>query len=238
MHGRVRRGSLAALAIGLGLLTAGCGALSGTDAEGASAGTSGSPSASASPAPKPLDAAALLATTWPAEAHQLKASAAEVGRPAAVTSLSDPECGQFLALKDGASAPVVVTQGITFKRDTSRGGMIIAAYGSLAEARDAFARLRETRGVCPFFSDAGSPNAPVVTLVDRPAPAEGDEALAFALAVDVPGQRDTQTEEHVVARVGAVIIDFRKMSSGDKDYREVPTFFMSGQVTKLVQAQR
>ncbi|MGW6710048.1 hypothetical protein ACWGDE_34880 [Streptomyces sp. NPDC054956] len=240
MHRRIRRRrSFAALAIGLGLFTAGCGPLSGADKGALKTTTtpSASPSPSPSPDRKPLDAAALLDTAVPAEAYQVEPAPAEVRQPASVKPLSNPVCGQFLGLKDGLSATVVVTQGLTFKADAARGGMTTAAYKNVADARDAFAQLRTTRAACPSFSAAGTPNAPVVSVVDRTAPPEGDEALAFALTADLSERQDTLMEEHVVVRVGAAIIDFRKMSFGGDGPRGVPTFLMSGQVTRLVQAQ-
>ncbi|MFD7260237.1 hypothetical protein [Streptomyces sp. NPDC059874] len=239
MRGRVRHRPLATPVIGLGLalglFTTACGPLSGTD-DAKNTSTDSSPSPS--PVPKPLDAKALLAATLSAqEVNMVDAPPAEERRPDPVKELSDPECRQFLALKDGASAPVVVTQAFQWKRGVWA-GTTLAAYGNVTDALNAFAKLRTTRAGCQSFSEAGTPDAPVVTFVDRTSPAQGDEALAFALATDVPGQRDATTEEHVVARVGTVIVDFRRLSSDGKGIGEFPTSLMARQVTHLVLAQR
>ncbi|MFJ8017874.1 hypothetical protein [Streptomyces sp. NPDC096339] len=238
MHRRVRRRpAVAALAIGLGLLTTGCDALPGADAKSPATVAPPAPLPAPSPDPKPLDAGALLAAT---PANYSGAEPAEERRRAPVTQVSDPECRQFLALKDGESARAVVTQDFTWQKDgRGSGTSTLAAYGSVNEAREVFARLRGAQFACPSFSDAGDTDSSATNVVDRPAPPEGDEALAFALARSLGKDRSTMmAEEHVVTRVGTVIVDFRKVSYDGQGIVFFPTSLMSHQVTLLVLAQR
>lgn len=225
---------LAAPAAGLALFTTGCEPLTGTDRPA----TTAPATAPASPTPKALDAAALLAATLSAQEVYggITAEAAEERRPGSINELSNPVCRQFLTLMDGGPAPVVVTQPFSWKDDPWGGGTTIAAYRSPADAQGAFDRLRDAGGACPSFSKAGDADARVVTVVHRPAPAEGDEAMAFTLAADIPGA--PMLGDHVVTRVGAVIVDFRKDSLDGQGEREFPTLLMSRQVSHLVRAQR
>ncbi|MFE7760079.1 hypothetical protein [Streptomyces sp. NPDC057438] len=133
---------------------------------------------------------------------------------------SDPQpkarAGRTVTSEDDLSASVV--------------SLALAAHEQ-SDAEKAMADLRTATETCDGYEHVGNTYTAVES---RPAPKQGDEAVAYKLKADIEGAKIPMS--FTVVRSGSTLIGFYSMNMLDADKAEVPDEILDAQVAKLEKA--